>query len=91
MYAETYNINCSQYKVYYAVRIDNMPSSLSRPQAGFDSGDLKNFYTIPGSRTADIFNIGKTSNVGVKGRWAFQVDVHVKGVVAVAKKTPLCK
>ncbi|XP_061452981.1 sushi, nidogen and EGF-like domain-containing protein 1 isoform X2 [Rhineura floridana] len=49
-------------------------------QAGFDSGDKKNFYTIPGSRTADVLNIGGTSNVNVPGCWVFQVDEFVIGV-----------
>ncbi|XP_044291189.1 alpha-tectorin-like [Varanus komodoensis] len=43
-------------------------------QAGFDSGDKKNYYNIPGSRTPEILNIGETSNVNVPGRWVFQVD-----------------
>ncbi|XP_060113625.1 sushi, nidogen and EGF-like domain-containing protein 1 [Heteronotia binoei] len=46
-------------------------------QAGFDSGDRINHYTIPSSRTSDIINIGRTTNVGVPGRWAFQVDEFV--------------
>ncbi|KAJ7304146.1 hypothetical protein JRQ81_011674 [Phrynocephalus forsythii] len=49
-------------------------------QAGFDSGDKVNFYNIPGSRTPDIINIGKTTNVKVPGRWVFQVDEFVIGV-----------
>ncbi|XP_048358241.1 sushi, nidogen and EGF-like domain-containing protein 1 [Sphaerodactylus townsendi] len=43
-------------------------------QAGFNSGDDKNYYSIPGSRTAHIIDIPKTSNVHVPGRWVFQVD-----------------
>nr|XP_060640334.1 alpha-tectorin-like [Anolis sagrei ordinatus] len=43
-------------------------------QAGFNTGDNKNYYSIPGSRSAHILNIINTSNVGVEGRWAFQVD-----------------
>ncbi|XP_077193128.1 IgGFc-binding protein-like [Paroedura picta] len=43
-------------------------------QAGFDSGDKTNYYTIPSSRTPDIVNIAMTTNVGVPGRWVFQVD-----------------
>ncbi|XP_044847398.1 sushi, nidogen and EGF-like domain-containing protein 1 isoform X1 [Mauremys mutica] len=50
-------------------------------QAGFNSGDDKNFYNIPGSRTDAILHIGQTSNVGVQGRWVFQVnDFKVTGV-----------
>ncbi|KAL8220174.1 UNVERIFIED_CONTAM: hypothetical protein K2H54_040018 [Gekko kuhli] len=43
-------------------------------QAGFNSGDDKNYFSIPGSRTPEIINITKTSNVNEPGRWAFQVD-----------------
>uniref|UniRef100_A0A8C0IDI9 NIDO domain-containing protein n=1 Tax=Bubo bubo TaxID=30461 RepID=A0A8C0IDI9_BUBBB len=42
--------------------------------AGFNSGDDKNFYNIPGSQTDAIINITQTSNVNVPGRWVFQVD-----------------
>nr|XP_014429304.1 sushi, nidogen and EGF-like domain-containing protein 1 [Pelodiscus sinensis] len=50
-------------------------------QAGFNSGDNKNFYNIPGSRTEAVLRIGQTSNVGVPGRWVFQVnDFKVTGV-----------
>lgn len=50
-------------------------------QAGFNSGDDKNFYSIPGSRTADIINITRTSNVDEPGRWVFEVgDFKVTGV-----------
>lgn len=44
-------------------------------QAGFDCGDKKNYYNIPGSRTPEIINIGNTTNVGEPGRWVFQVDL----------------
>ncbi|XP_077193106.1 uncharacterized protein LOC143837324 [Paroedura picta] len=43
-------------------------------QAGFNSGNDKNYYSIPGSRMNQIINITKTSNVHVPGRWVFQVD-----------------
>ncbi|XP_013925555.1 PREDICTED: alpha-tectorin-like [Thamnophis sirtalis] len=49
-------------------------------QAGFDSGDQKNYYNIPGSRTPGILNIKETTNVGEQGRWVFQVDTTVTGV-----------
>ncbi|XP_067399058.1 sushi, nidogen and EGF-like domain-containing protein 1 [Emydura macquarii macquarii] len=50
-------------------------------QAGFNSGDDKNFYNIPGSRTEAVLHIGQTSNVGVPGRWVFQVnEFKVTGV-----------
>ncbi|XP_054855479.1 nidogen-1-like [Eublepharis macularius] len=43
-------------------------------QAGFNSGDDKNYFSIPGSRTSHIVNITQTSNVNVSGHWVFQVD-----------------
>ncbi|XP_020634469.3 sushi, nidogen and EGF-like domain-containing protein 1 [Pogona vitticeps] len=49
-------------------------------QAGFDSGDKINYYNIPGSRTPEVINIGKTTNVKEPGRWVFQVDEFVIGV-----------
>ncbi|XP_035428134.1 sushi, nidogen and EGF-like domain-containing protein 1 [Cygnus atratus] len=44
-------------------------------QAGFNSGDDVHYYNIPGSRSPAVLNIGRTSNVGVPGRWIFRVDV----------------
>ena len=41
--------------------------------AGYNAGDQINSYTLPGSRTADIINIAKTSNVGIPGTWIFKV------------------
>ncbi|KAJ1075812.1 hypothetical protein K5549_021662, partial [Capra hircus] len=43
-------------------------------QAGFNGGNLTNFFSLPGSRTPDIVNIQETTNVNVPGRWAFKVD-----------------
>ncbi|NXW66419.1 TECTA protein, partial [Eurystomus gularis] len=55
--------------------------------AGFNSGDDKNFYNIPGSQTDAIINITTTSNVNVPGRWVFQVDeFKVIGVPTEAPK-----
>lgn len=44
-------------------------------QAGFDAGDLTNFFTLPGSLTADILNLQNTSNLPdpVPGVWSFAV------------------
>ncbi|MCC5636154.1 PEP-CTERM sorting domain-containing protein [Nostoc sp. CHAB 5844] len=44
-------------------------------QAGFDAGDNLNFFTLPGSRTAEILNIQNTSNLPdpVPGLWSFAV------------------
>uniref|UniRef100_A0A8D2MX47 Alpha-tectorin n=1 Tax=Zonotrichia albicollis TaxID=44394 RepID=A0A8D2MX47_ZONAL len=43
-------------------------------QAGFNGGNLTNFFSMPGSRTPDIVNIEETTNVNVPGRWAFKID-----------------
>ena len=42
--------------------------------AGFNAGDQINSYTIPGSRSPNITNIARTSNVGIPGTWIFKVD-----------------
>ncbi|XP_066895261.1 alpha-tectorin isoform X1 [Kogia breviceps] len=43
-------------------------------QAGFNGGNITNYFSLPGSRTPDIVNIQETTNVNVPGRWAFKVD-----------------
>ena len=44
-------------------------------QVGFNAGDGNRFYTIPGlGMDALINNISMTSNIGVPGKWIFQVD-----------------
>nr|XP_022317554.1 sushi domain-containing protein 2-like [Crassostrea virginica] len=43
-------------------------------QAGFNAGDQKNFYSIPGAQTDAVINLTLTSNVGIPGKWVFQVD-----------------
>jgi len=44
-------------------------------QAGFDAGDRTNFFTLPGSRTADVLNLQSTSNVSADtpGLWTFAI------------------
>ncbi|MBE9214490.1 PEP-CTERM sorting domain-containing protein [Plectonema cf. radiosum LEGE 06105] len=44
-------------------------------QAGFDAGDLTNFFTLPGSRTNEVLNLQNTSNLPepVPGVWSFAV------------------
>jgi hypothetical protein len=42
--------------------------------AGFDSGNGTDFFTIPGSGTADVLNLVNTSNVGQAGVWRFSVS-----------------
>ncbi|XP_067172895.1 sushi, nidogen and EGF-like domain-containing protein 1 [Apteryx mantelli] len=57
--------------------------------AGFNSGNEKDFYNIPGSRTDAIINITKTSNVNVPGRWVFQVnEFKVTGVPTEEPQIP---
>jgi hypothetical protein len=43
-------------------------------KAGFDAGDGKALFTIPGSCSSDITSIGDRSNVGNSGKWVFRVD-----------------
>lgn len=43
-------------------------------QAGFNAGDGKRYFNIPGSRTADVVNVEETTNVGYPGRWVFRID-----------------
>lgn len=43
-------------------------------QAGFNAGDGRRYFSIPGSRTADVAEVETTTNVGVPGRWAFRID-----------------
>ena len=44
-------------------------------QAGFDAGNNRDFYTLPGSRTAAVTNLTNTSNVSPQepGLWSFEV------------------
>uniref|UniRef100_A0A8C7YEY0 Sushi, nidogen and EGF-like domain-containing protein 1 n=1 Tax=Oryzias sinensis TaxID=183150 RepID=A0A8C7YEY0_9TELE len=43
-------------------------------QAGFNAGDGKRYFNIPGSRTSDVVNVEATTNVGYPGRWVFRID-----------------
>uniref|UniRef100_G3SSY9 Sushi, nidogen and EGF-like domain-containing protein 1 n=1 Tax=Loxodonta africana TaxID=9785 RepID=G3SSY9_LOXAF len=42
-------------------------------QAGFNAGDGRRYFSIPGSRTSDVAELETTTNVG-PGRWAFRID-----------------
>lgn len=54
-------------------------SLLLSSQAGFNAGDGKRYFNIPGSRTADVENVEGTTNVGYPGRWVFRIDnAHVE-------------
>lgn len=48
-------------------------------QAGFDAGDQTNFFTLPGSRTADVLELQNTTNVaaGEAGLWSFAIKSGV--------------
>ncbi|XP_067897946.1 sushi, nidogen and EGF-like domain-containing protein 1 isoform X4 [Heterodontus francisci] len=48
-------------------------------QAGFNAGDGKRYFNIPGSRTDDIVDVEMTTNVGIPGRWVFRIhDAQVE-------------
>jgi hypothetical protein len=44
-------------------------------QAGYDDGQQSHYYTLPGSRTAEVLNLAATSNVSesTPGLWTFAV------------------
>ncbi len=44
-------------------------------QAGYDSGNSRDFFTIPGSRTAAVLNLATTSNVSAAtpGLWSYSI------------------
>ena len=46
----------------------------TQAQVGFNAGDGVRSANVPGSQTAGIINITKTSNIGVPGVWMFQVN-----------------
>ncbi|XP_078614102.1 sushi, nidogen and EGF-like domain-containing protein 1 [Branchiostoma floridae x Branchiostoma japonicum] len=43
-------------------------------QAGFNAGDGSNYYTVPGSRSAEIVQIETRTNVGQPGTFMFRID-----------------
>ncbi|KAI4888995.1 hypothetical protein NFI96_019092, partial [Prochilodus magdalenae] len=43
-------------------------------QAGFNAGDGRRYFNIPGSRTDDVVEVESTTNVGYPGRWVFRID-----------------
>lgn len=43
-------------------------------KAGFDAGDGKSFFTIPGSCEDDIVTVDERSNIGIPGKWIFRID-----------------
>ena len=54
-------------------------------QVGFNAGDGVIYAAVPESRTADIIDIDTTSNIGIPGVWAFQVNEETI-VVSSGKK-----
>lgn len=68
----------------------HLPHSLAPTQAGFNAGDGRRYFSIPGSRTADMAEVETSTNVGVPGRWAFRIDdaqVRVGGCAHASKST----
>ena len=51
--------------------LNNFPTPA---QAGFNAGDGKRFFTLPGSGFSEILNLTSSSNVGRPGVWVFRVD-----------------
>jgi hypothetical protein len=41
---------------------------------GLNVGDNVVYYNLPGSMTANVTELARSSNVGIKGRWMFRVD-----------------
>ncbi|XP_053072052.1 sushi, nidogen and EGF-like domain-containing protein 1 isoform X9 [Acinonyx jubatus] len=59
-------------------------------QAGFNAGDGRRYFSIPGSRTADMVEVETTTNVGVPGRWAFRIDDAQVRVGGCGHTTSVC-
>ncbi|XP_037706510.1 sushi, nidogen and EGF-like domain-containing protein 1 isoform X5 [Choloepus didactylus] len=59
-------------------------------QAGFNAGDGQRYFSIPGSRTADVAEVETTTNVGVPGRWAFRIDDAQVRVGGCGHTTSVC-
>ncbi|KAM9249345.1 sushi, nidogen and EGF-like domain-containing protein 1 [Dugong dugon] len=59
-------------------------------QAGFNAGDGRRYFSIPGSRTADVAEVETTTNVGVPGRWVFRIDDAQVRVGGCGHTTSVC-
>ncbi|KAB1278699.1 Sushi; nidogen and EGF-like domain-containing protein 1 [Camelus dromedarius] len=59
-------------------------------QAGFNAGDGRRYFSIPGSRSADMAEVETTTNVGVPGRWAFRIDDAQVRVGGCGHTTSVC-
>ncbi|XP_076091897.1 protein mesh-like [Mytilus galloprovincialis] len=63
-------------------------------QVGFDAGDGLNFYAIEASRTSNIINVTKMSNIAFPGKFIFRVDstliqkggCNVKGTLTITPR-----
>ena len=63
--------------LYDSLPFSTNPNWLVPAQAGFNAGDNRTFYNIPGSYTADVSSLVNTSNVGTPGLWVFRVDTAI--------------
>jgi len=80
---------CAPAACPHALVMSLYPLPLSS-QAGFNAGDGKRYFNIPGSRTDDIADVEMTTNVGIPGRWVFRIDdaqVQVGGCSNTSKRT----
>ncbi|CAC5402877.1 Sushi, nidogen and EGF-like domain-containing protein 1,Alpha-tectorin [Mytilus coruscus] len=72
-----YNYNKIEWTTGTASRGDADTGIGGTPaQVGFNMGDDFHFYSVKGSRTADIINLPDMSNVGYPGKFAFRVDLR---------------
>ena len=46
----------------------------SHATVGLNAGDSINFVNVTGTNSPDLINISSTSNIGIPGMWAFQVN-----------------
>lgn len=53
-------------------------TSGTHAKSGFDYGDGKTFYSIPGSCSQDILKISEASNINERGKWVFKIDENVQ-------------
>lgn len=48
---------------------------------GLNAGDSVTFSTVTGSNTGAIINVSSTTNIGIPGMWAFQVNqAQISGI-----------
>ena len=56
--------------------IPRTESDLLHAQVGFNNQNGN--YALPGATTAEVINITQTTNVGIPGKWIFQVDQGIE-------------